>query len=174
MNTTLILILRTIHIFAGVLWVGSAVLYLFFIEPSIKAIGPAAPKFIESFIGRRRYPMYMGMVSLLTVLAGAVLYWNTSGGLNFNWIKTGPGIGFTIGSVVSIGVFFMGMTMMSPRGERMSALGKEIGMNGGAPTPEQAAEMEKLEQELAILERVDFVLLTIALLTMATARYWAF
>jgi uncharacterized membrane protein len=84
MNTASILILRTIHIFAGVLWVGSAVLYLFFIEPSIKAIGPAAPKFIESFIGRRRYPMYMGMVSLLTVLAGAVLYWNTSGGLNVN------------------------------------------------------------------------------------------
>lgn len=174
MNTTLILDLRTIHIFAGVSWVGSAVFYLFFIEPSIKAIGPAAPKFIESFIGRQRYPVYMSIVSLLTILAGAALYWNTSAGLNMHWIQTGPGIGFTIGNVVSIAVFFLGMLVLKPRGERISALGKEIGISGGMPTPEQSAEMEKLEREITQYERIDFVMLAIALLTMATARYWGF
>jgi uncharacterized membrane protein len=174
MSTSLIIIFRTIHIFAGVLWVGSAIFYLFFVDPAVKAIGPAAPKFMENLIGKRRYPVYMASLSLLTVLAGGPLYWNSSGGLNLNWIKSGPGIGFTIGSVVSIGVLFMGMLALSPRGERIAALGKEIGMAGGPPTPKQAAEMHKLERELAILERVDVALLVIALLTMATARYWGF
>jgi uncharacterized membrane protein len=172
MNTTLILIFRTIHIFAGVLWVGSAVFYLFFVEPAVKAIGPAAPKFMGHLIEKGRYPIYMAIVSLLTVLSGAALYWNTSGGLNTIWIKSGPGIGFTIGAVVSIAVYFLGLLMLKPRGERIAALGKEIGIAGGPPTSEQMTEMEILQREVANLSRVDFVLLVIALLTMATARYW--
>jgi hypothetical protein len=76
--------------------------------------------------------------------------------------------------VVAIIVFFMGIFMIKPRAERMGALGKEIAMSGGAPNPAQAAELQKLGQELSKVELADFVLLIIATLTMATARYWYF
>jgi uncharacterized membrane protein len=35
MNIYLLILFRIIHIFAGVLWVGSSVFFLFFVEPTI-------------------------------------------------------------------------------------------------------------------------------------------
>lgn len=174
MNTYLMLVLRIIHILAGVLWVGAAIVYFAFIEPTIKSIGPAGQQFIQHFIGRQRYPLFMNTASALTIIAGALLYLSDSGGLKMSWIKTGPGLGFTIGSAVAIVVYFIGFLMLRPRAERLGALGREIAMAGGGPSPQQASELHKLDQELSKIERVDVVLLTIALLTMATARYWWF
>lgn len=174
MNIYLLVLLRIIHIFAGLLWVGSAVLYLFFVEPAVKSIGIAGPQFMQNFIGRQRYPIYMGVVSILTVLSGVFLFLNISGGFKLVWIRTGPGLGFTFGSLVGTLVFFYGFFIIKPRGERLAALSEEIGRNGGTPTPEQATALHKLDQELVFTERVDFVLLTISTLAMATARYWAF
>jgi hypothetical protein len=62
--------------------------------------------------------------------------------------------------------------MIRPRAARLGALGMEIGAANGVPTPTQVAELHKLDKELSQIGRVDFVLLAIALLTMATARYW--
>lgn len=174
MNSYLLILLRSIHIFASALWVGSAIFYLFFVEPTVKSLGPVGPRFMQDMIEKRRYPIYMGTISLLTILAGAILFWNTSGGLQISWIKTGPGIGFTIGSVIGIAVYFVGMFMIRPRAEGLGALGKEIGLAGGTPNPAQLAEMQKLDRELTTIERIDFVMLTLSLLTMATARYWSF
>lgn len=127
---------------------------------------------MRQLTGKARYPMYMSMVSLATILSGVYLFISNSGGLRSGWIQTGPGIVYTIGAVVGIGVFFMGFLMIRPRAERMSALGREIGAKGGPPSPAQAAEMQKLNHELTRIEQVDFVLLTVALLAMAVARYF--
>lgn len=173
MNTYMIL-LRTIHIVAGVLWVGSAIFYLLFVEPSVKVLGQEGPKFMQNLIDRRRYPLFMNMVSALTVVAGLLLYWNTSGGLQLAWVQTGPGLGFTLGSLVALVVYGIGFFMLRPRAERMGQLGQEIGRAGGPPTPAQAAELHKLGEELSSIGRWDALLLTVSLVAMATARYWAF
>jgi hypothetical protein len=76
--------------------------------------------------------------------------------------------------VVAFLVFLIGFFMIRPRAERLGKLGKEIGMAGGPPSPEQAAELQKLDREMRSIERIDVILLTISLLTMATARYWSF
>jgi hypothetical protein len=56
----------------------------------------------------------------------------------------------------------------------MGQLGKEIGRAGGPPSAAQALEMQTLNQQLASIGRIDAVLLTVALVLMATARYWNF
>lgn len=172
MNIYLVILLRTVHIVASVLWVGSAILYLFFVEPSVKSLGPAGPKFMQNFIGKRRFSVYMSSVSLLTVLAGVLLYWNSSGGLQINWITSGPGIGLTIGSLASLLALFMGLLFIRPRADRIGELGEEISESGNPPDPNLLGEMQKLDKEINTLERTDFILLMIALLTMITARYW--
>jgi hypothetical protein len=172
--TTYIMVLRTLHIMAGALWVGSAIFYFLFVEPVVKTLGPAGPKFMQDLIDRRRYPLYMNVVSALTVLAGLLLYWNTSGGLQMAWVRTGPGLGFTLGSLVALVVYALGFLMLKPRAERMGQLGQEIGQAGGPPTPVQAAELHKLGEEMTSIGRWDAILLTISLIAMATARYWAF
>jgi uncharacterized membrane protein len=174
MNFYIFLILRIAHIFGAVLWVGSAVVYMFFVSPAAKAIGTAGGQFMQSLIGKQRYPLYMNVVSLVTILSGLYLYIYDSGTFQISWITTGPGILLTIGSVVGIAVFFVGFLGIKPRGERMGELGMEIGKAGGPPSPAQAMEMEKLDRELHLLERVDVVMLMVALLTMAAARYWVF
>jgi len=170
-STGILILLRIVHIFAGVMWVGAAVSYFVFVEPTVKGLGPAAPKFMQDFIDKRRYPMFMNIVSALTIVAGALLFWNTSGGLQRAWFETGAGIGYTIGAVVAIAVFFIGFFTLRPRAERMGTLGMAVASKGGPPSPEQAAEMEKIGVEMHTIERIDVILLTVSLLAMAMARY---
>lgn len=174
MNVYVLLILRITHILAGVLWAGAAVFYLFFVKPSVKSIGPAGPQFMQSLVQRRRYPLFMMSTSLLTVLAGGILFLYASGGLNLAWIKTGPVIGFTIGSLAALVAFLVGSLGIGPTSGRMGAVGQQVAAAGGPPSPEQLGILQTLEKRLSRFETFDFVMLVIALLTMATARYWVF
>lgn len=167
-------LMRVVHIFAGVLWVGAAFLFLFFISPSVKATGPDGQKFMQYFVVRKKYPMFMATVAILTVVAGAVLLWRDAGGDLFGWMQTGPGLGFTIGSVAAIIVIPLGFFLLGPRTDRIGRLAAEIEAAGGPPSQDKLAEIEKLDKELHTLEWIDFILLAISLVTMATARYWLF
>ena len=174
MNTYLIILLRIFHVFAGALWFGAAISYLFFFKPSVKAIGPAGPQYMQSLTERRKYPVFMISTSLLTVLAGGILYWFSSGGFNAAWIASGPGIGFSIGSLAALVAFLVGNFGIGPTAAQLGALGQQIGASVGSPTPEQINTLQALEKKLSRAELVDFVMLVIAMLTMATARYWTF
>jgi len=172
MGIYLTLILRIVHIVAGVCWVGGAIIHTAFIEPSVKASAPDSGKFMQYFMGRRRFGLFMNVSSGLTVLAGALLYWRASGGIQWPWVASGPGLVFTVGSVVGIAVYLLGFFMIRPRVQRLEAMGQAIGAAGGPPNPAQVAELRKVDREMSIIGRVDFVMLAIALLAMATARYW--
>ena len=172
LNLYLMLALRLIHIGAGVAWVGGAVTQTLFIEPSVRATAPESRKFMQYFAGRGRYSAYMALASALTVLAGGLLYWRSSGGFQRGWITSGPGVMFTLGSIIGIGVYLWGMLMIGPRVARLSALDQAIGAAGGPPSPAQAAELGKLDREMTLVGRVDFALLIGALFAMSTARYW--
>ncbi|MCK6578265.1 MAG: hypothetical protein L6Q98_09200 [Anaerolineae bacterium] len=172
MSGEILIVLRIAHIIAGTLWVGAAVSYFFFVEPTVKLLGGGGPKFMQGFMEKRRYPLYMNISSAITIVAGALLYWNTSGNLQSVWIQTRPGLGFTVGSIIAILGYLIGFFMIRPRAQRLAKLGQTIGMAGGPPTPEQSAEMQMIDQQMKTVERVEVILLVIALLLMATARYW--
>ncbi|RJP48693.1 MAG: hypothetical protein C4557_12505 [Anaerolineaceae bacterium] len=174
MNAFLLIVLRLVHVASGILWGGAAVFLLFFVKPSVKAIGAAGPQFMQSLVERRRAPLFMLGASVLTVVSGGILYWFSSGGFNAAWIASGPGIGFTIGSAAALIGFLFGAFGIGPTSAQMGALGAQIAASGKGPTPEQAARMEALEKRLNIAERVDFIMLALAILMMATARYWTF
>lgn len=172
--TIYLIVLRIVHIVAGALWVGAGVYYFLFVEPTVKELGPAGPQFMRIFIEKRRVPMFMNVVSSLTVVAGLLLFWSTSGGLQTAWLRSGPGIGYTIGSVAAFVVYGIGFFMIRPRAERLGVLGREIAVAGGPPTSAQTTELQQLDAEMTRIERVDVALLMVALVTMATARYWTF
>jgi uncharacterized membrane protein len=169
-----LLILRIVHIFGGIFWVGGSIMHVAFIEPSAKATAPEGHKFMQYLVGKGRFSIFMTISSALTVLSGAFLFWYASGGLKPGWITSGPGLVYTVGSVVGIVVYIFGMTLVKPRADQLGVLGHEIEAAGGPPTPAQMAQLQKLDQELSTVGRVDFVLLAIATLAMATARYWFF
>jgi uncharacterized membrane protein len=174
MNVYLLLLLRTIHIFAGVMWVGSAIFYLFLVGPTVKSIGPSGQKFMDHFIGRQRYPMYMGIIATLTIVSGILLFPSTSGSFQISWMKTGPGLGFTIGSLVGIAVFFVGGLMVKPRVDKLGKLGQQLSTAGSSSSPSLLMEIEEADQKLRQAEYLDFILLSVSLLLMAIARYLPF
>ena len=167
-------LMRFVHIFAGVLWVGAAFLFLFFISPSVKATVPSSQNFMQYFIVRKKYPKFMATVAILTVLSGGILYWRDAVGDLAGWLQSGPGLGFTIGSIAALAVIPLGIFFLSPLTERIGELGAQGAAAGGPPDPDQAAELQQLDKKLHTLEWVDFILLAVSLATMATARYWLF
>ncbi len=174
MSAFLLIVLRLVHVVAGILWSGAAVYYLFFIKPSVKAIGASGPQFMTNLVERRKLPIFMISTSLLTVLAGGILFWFSSGGFLADWLTSGPGIGFTIGALAALVAFLFGTFGIGPTSAQLGALGGQIAASGLGPTSEQAARMQSLEKRLGLAEQVDFIMLVISMVTMATARYWNF
>lgn len=167
-----LIVLRIVHILGGVFWVGAAITFFFFIEPTAKALGPQAQPFMKQMLGVRRFPVYILTANLLVVLSGILLYWRDSNGFRIEWITTGPGLGFTIGGVAAIAATAVGGLFIRPNVERFAALGDRLAAAGGPPTEEQLGEVHALQETLRRIGAIDLALLTVAVLTMATARYW--
>ncbi|HRV93702.1 MAG TPA: hypothetical protein P5526_16190 [Anaerolineae bacterium] len=176
MNALLIylIVLRIVHIAGGTAWLGGAIIYGMFVEPTVKATAPGSQQFMHYFIVRRHYPTYMTVTSLATILSGALLLWHGSSGLDPHWLTSGPGVILTIGSVLGIIALCMGLFIMSPIAKRMMGLGQAIQAADGPPLPEQMNELHQLETKLSQVGRTEFMLMLGSLLTMATARYWLF
>ncbi len=116
----------------------------------------------------------MAVSSVLTILAGSLLYWHTSGGLNFNWITSGPGLILSLGAVLGLIALSLGLFIIAPTAKRLMALGQTIQATGGPPLPEQMSQLHFLEARLSQVGKSEFVLMLGSLLTMAMARYWLF
>ena len=174
MLLTYLLVLRLIHVVASVCWAGGAFIYFLFITPTAKALAPTGMQFVQHMVTKRRFSVFMVISSTLTVLSGALLIWQFASGNWLGYVKTGPGLGFTLGSIAGIVVYIIGMAGITPRAVKISKIGGEIQAAGGPPTPEQSAQLQKLDRELSALDLADFVLVALSLALMATARYWVF
>jgi len=169
-----LLVLRFIHIVASVCWAGGAFIFFLFIEPTAKALAPAGMQFVQFMVTKRRFSIFMVISSTLTVLSGALLLWQHASGHWLDYVKTGPGLGFTLGSIAGIVVYFIGMFGVNPRAKKLAKLGGEIQAAGGPPTPAQAAELQKLDKEMSTFDLIDVMLVALSLALMASARYWVF
>jgi hypothetical protein len=166
-----VIILRVIHIGAGVFWVGAAFVLFLFVQPSAREVGPAGQAFMGHLTTRKKLPLAVLLAGVVTVLAGLLLYWQASDGFDAEWISSGPGISFTVGGIAAIVTLALGLTVTKPAIDRMGALGQEIGSSGGPPTPEQAAELQLLQAKTVLVGRISLVLLAVAVVAMAIARY---
>ncbi len=97
-----------------------------------------------------------------------------SGGLQVDWMESGPGVGFTVGALAGISAWLLGMIVVGPVVKRLGAIGDEIRAAGGPPSEEQMARFGKVQHTQTVASRITIVLLAIAALAMATARYLTF
>lgn len=66
---------RLLHILAGVLWAGAMILLAQFVIPSIRSAGPGGGAVMRDLVAVRRMPVYLAVVSWLTLLPGGLLAW---------------------------------------------------------------------------------------------------
>ena len=168
----LLLILRIVHVGAAIAWVGGALIGRYFLFPTAEALGPAAVPFMDHLNRQRRIGAYFPIVAVLTILAGAGLYWRDSNGLDIAWITSGPGLAFTIGGLAAIAAFLGGALLIIPSVAAQTAVQNELAATGGGPpTEQQRARLAWAAGRMRLANRIDLPLLLIAVLTMAVGRY---
>jgi uncharacterized membrane protein len=165
------IILRVVHILAGVFWVGSAIFVFVYLQPSVKELGPTGQQFMAHLVEKKRIPVVILAAGAVTILAGILLYWRASNGFDLDWISSATGVAFTVGGVAAILAFVFGLILVKPAMGRMGSIGQAIAMSGGPPTDAQVSEMQKLGARLALIGQINLLLLVVAVVAMAIARF---
>ena len=167
------IVLRFFHIVCGVLWVGSAFLFVGFIGPSAAEVGPSAMPLLTVAVKKRKVAKVITWLAIITVVAGWLLWLKHAKDFGLSdWVTSSFGLGLTIGAVLATIAAFEGYFGVGRNVERLVDLGGEIGAGGGPPSPEQQAEMDSLGTKLEHHGKRDLLLLILAVIFMATARYW--
>jgi hypothetical protein len=168
---TYMVVLRIVHILAGVFWVGAAFTTILFLQPTAREVGPAAGPFMAYLAGKKRLIDWVLRAAGLTILAGLLMYWRVSGGLDGDWITSAQGLALTIGALCGIGAFSLGLSVVRPSIMATLSIGAEVGASGGPPTPEQAAKLQELQTRGKAVGQIIVPLLVIAVSGMAAWRY---
>lgn len=169
--STVHVVLRVIHILAGVVWVGAAFILAVYVIPSVRAAGPSGGAVTRQITQVRKMPVLMTWVTWLTVLSGVALYWRLSNGFAPAFFRTGVGVVFGIGGLLGIAGMVLGMAVSSPTSKKLGALGAAIAQAGGTPTTDQVEENAKLQARLLMAGRAGAVILLASTVAMAVARY---
>jgi uncharacterized membrane protein len=164
-------VLRLIHIFAGIIWVGFGMFLLFLLVPTARQLGPEGQAFMRGFLKRSAFNRMLPIASLLTTAAGLWLYYKVSDSFNTDWMKSDGGIVLSVGSVAGLLAFGHGATATGPASEKIVKLGDTIDAQDGPPTPDQIAALQALQKKMTLHGRISVGLLIIAVVGMASARY---
>ncbi len=163
-------LLRTIHILAGVIWVGGVFFLAAFVLPSARAVGTAAGPMMGQLTQVRQVPRFLLYAGFLTIGAGFWLYWIASAG-NPGWMSSGPAKVYGVGAIFAVAAWITGMTLSMPLAKRLGAFAARISASGAPPTAEEQAQLAAMQARLGTLASIAATLLTIATATMAVARY---
>ena len=167
----LMVILRLIHIFSAVIWAGLAFTMVLFITPVVQTMGAEGGKFMQRISSGKNFRSIVPSVAGLTVLSGLIMYYRLFGFLAP--LNTGPGLALTVGGLAGILAMVDGIRL-GRKQESMQALGEEIDASGKLPTPEQAASLATLQEQVAASGAISAILMVVALAGMTLSEYLAF
>ncbi|MGZ5353024.1 MAG: hypothetical protein ACXWX6_10405 [Actinomycetota bacterium] len=169
-----LIVFRVVHVIAAILWGGAVFLFVLFVQPSAAATAPGSGPFVRELLAKRRLVDVLLTLAATTIVGGGFLYWHDwqlTGSFG-DWVGSTFGLWLTIGTVVAIAAFLIGLTITRPNVRRLLTLGGRVAQAGGEPTSEQAREMRATQARLRAAARTSFALIMVAAFTMATARYW--
>jgi hypothetical protein len=168
MPDVLMLVFRVLHIAIGAFWVGGVLMLAGFIEPAVRSLGPDGGKFMQHLMRQRRLGMWLIGAGDVTVLTGLAFLGH--GIVSEVWRASAYGQALMFGSACGLVAIAIGHAVNLPASKKLVALGGAVQESGGPPTPDQAAEMARLQGRLRMGIRVGAVLLTATVVAMAAAR----
>jgi len=162
--------LRLLHVVGGIFWVGGGLYSTIFIMPAMAKAGPAAgPIFAE--LQRRKLFTVLPLVAIGTMLSGLRLLWIVSGGFTAAYFASASGLTFAIGAAASIIGFLVAMFISRPASVAMGPLAASIPTLSGEARVAAEARLETLKSRASVGTAAAVLLLTVAAITMAVARY---
>lgn len=164
----LMVTLRVLHIVFGVFWVGTTFYLVLILLPRLRALGPTIQNPVMQALGTVQIP-YMVTSAIITILSGVALTLIMRWGTLYTLFTTGWGWSMVISFVTTLGAAIIGFGIVIPTGRRLEALGNSI--RERPPKPEEAQQLGQLSARMGTLMVTNFVLLLIAVGTMAVARF---
>lgn len=164
-----LIVLRIIHILAGIFWVGTGLFSTFFLGPALMKAGPAAASQVMGALQQRKMFTWMPVMALLTILSGARLMMIVSGG-DPHWFQHRSGHAYSVSALLAIIALLVGLVVSRP------AIVKAGKLTHAAASDETskkliAEEVRKLQRRSYISSTLAVSLLTLSAIGMAIARY---
>ena len=160
--------LRLIHIVTAVAWVGLGVTTTFYIVPAAAAAGDSGLRFLKSLMTRTPYPRTFAMVAGLTTLAGILMYVL---GAHTHFTTVGN-IVLGIGALAGIAATIHGGAVTGRATRALSEALVQHVPDGEQPiAAEGLSVLRERAQELGSHSRLSIILMIVALIGMASARY---
>lgn len=170
-STGVLWLFRLLHIGSGVFWVGAILVFLRFLFPTAKALGPAAGPFMDHMMRVLKLPQAMMGAGVVNVLSGLGLFWHVTLGFQSDMMKVPAIMVLGTGGLLAIVALIIGITVNRPTADKIGALGARIHSQGSPPTAEQKAEMERLQARIGSALHAVAGLLVLTVAAMALARY---
>lgn len=170
MDTPLV-ILRAVHILAGVYWAGAVFVVVTFLVKAVADAGPAGGQVMSALI-RRRFLDAIPAVALVTVLSGLELYRRASGSYSVDWMRSPTGMGLSIGAVTGILALLIGGIVGRPNTLQAAALmARAATMADGMEKAALITRAGQLRARGTGAIQGAAVFLLISVLCMAVSRY---
>lgn len=165
---TVMMLLRLIHILAGLFWAGAAVLLAAFLLPAARESGPAGGAVMHQLMDRRKLAFSLMLSAILTILSGLLMYGMIGAGSFGTWISSRMGVALGVGGIAAMIAAGLGRGVLQPAVTALDALGARA---AEAPSPELRHQIAIVQRRLGRASVAAAVLLVIATSAMATARY---
>jgi hypothetical protein len=168
---TVLLVLRIVHVLAGVFWAGTMFFVVLLLEPSVRSVGPDGAK-VMGALQARGFMNIMPAAAALTIVSGLLLYWKILGAPGPAWVASPYGTVLALGGVAAVVAFGIGVGVMRPATFAAGiAMKRAAGMSDGEAKTAVLQTVQALRQRGRTAARAVFVLLLVAVVAMAVAKY---
>ncbi len=159
--TTELVVLRILHILAGVFWVGAAVYLTLVLEPKLRGLSNEVERDVLHAISKLN-SLWITLSAIITIIAGFVLISRTPGRDFGQLFDNGWGWAIGIGLVASLLAFFLsGWVGASTAKLRRALLAETL--------PDEDS-LAPLRARISMGSRINAVLVVVAVGAMASAR----
>ena len=155
-----ITVLRLLHIVAGFIWVGAALLISFYLEPTARSSGADGSRFLRTLYRNTNLPRLIPLSALVTTIAGLLLYAMLS---YHEAMSSAMGLILTIGALFGLLAFAHGYIAVWRRAGAYRRLLADEGVKADA--------LVGVEDSMRRNGRVSMWLALVSLILMAGARY---
>jgi uncharacterized membrane protein len=168
--TAEVIVLRLIHVLGGIIWVGGMTIMAYFVMPVLTGLGPTAGPAMAG-LNQKKFPVIMPIIALLTILSGLRLLMIDSANFQGQYFASPVGRAFSIAGGLAIVAFLFGLMVVRPLMMKSMALGQQMAGADAAQRAKLEAEMGALRKRGATANMIVLIMLLLAAIGMATARY---
>lgn len=172
MNLVMV-VLRVVHVFSGVLWVGATFVVAFFVLPTSKALGAEGGRFVQRLAGPAGLSNMMNLAALLLLFSGLAMFAMITGQGAPGMMRSPSMMVLSVGALFGLLAVGHGFTAQRATAAKLAALGQAVATSGGAPTAEQMQSLDALRDKLQRGNVASAWMQGIAVVCMAAERYLA-